>query len=486
MGKEIMDLNPKLLWENFYELTQIPRPSKHEDRIQEFMMAFGKKHGIETKKDAVGNIIMKKAATPGLEDRMGVILQAHLDMVPQKNSSKQHDFEEDPIDAWIDGEWVKAKDTTLGADNGIGAAAAMAVFMSDDVEHGPIEALLTSDEETGMTGANGLQAGELDGDILINLDSEDEGELYIGCAGGVNTNARLSYENVEVPTNVTPYKISVMGLKGGHSGLDIHLGRGNANKIMNALLMEGAESFGVKLSAIDGGSLRNAIPRESFAVLVVPDANKDGFKEFVEKFEAEQKDLYKEADPGLIIKLERTKMPDHVVNEEAQSNLYKAVDDCPNGVISMEPDMPGVVQTSTNLAIVKSDNGYFELATLQRSQVDEEKDKLSKETEKAFADAGAEVEISGDYPGWKPNVDSPVLKEMKEIYNNKYGKVPEVKVIHAGLECGILGSKYPHWDMISFGPTIRNPHSPDEMVNIKTVELFWEYLVETLKHVPKK
>lgn len=481
-----MDIEPKLLWENFYELTQIPRPSKHEEKIRAFMNEFGKKHGIETKEDAVGNIIMKKAATPGMENRKGVILQAHLDMVPQKNSSKQHIFETDPIDAWIDGEWVKAKDTTLGADNGIGAAAAMAVFMSDDIVHGPIEALLTADEETGMTGANGLQAGELDGDILINLDSEDEGELYIGCAGGVNTNAKLPFENMEVPANVTPYKISVMGLKGGHSGLDIHLGRGNANKIMNALLMEGAENYGLRLSEIDGGSLRNAIPRESFAVVVVPDNKKDAFKDLHAKFEEEQKEIYKDADPGLIIKIDRTKMPLHVVNTEAQANLFKAVEDCPNGVISMEPDMPGVVQTSTNLAIVKSEDGYFELATLQRSQVDDEKDNLSKDTVKAFADAGAEVEVSGDYPGWKPNIESSVLHEMKEIYNNKYGKVPEVKVIHAGLECGILGSKYPHWDMISFGPTIRNPHSPDEMVNIRTVELFWEFLIETLKNIPVK
>ena len=416
MAKEIMDLEPKLLWENFYELTQIPRPSKHEDKIRAFMIEFGKKHGIDTREDEVGNIIMKKAATPGMEDRKGVILQAHLDMVPQKNSSKQHDFETDPIDAYIDGEWVTAKDTTLGADNGIGAAAAMAVFMSDDIPHGPIEALLTADEETGMTGANGIKAGELDGDILLNLDSEDEGELYIGCAGGVNTNAKLPFENVEVPTNVTPYKIFVIGLKGGHSGLDIHLGRGNANKIMNALLMEGAENYGLRLSEIEGGSLRNAIPRESFSIVVIPDDKKDAFKDLVAKFEKEQKDIYKEADPGLIIKLDRTKMPAYVVNEEAQANLFKAVENCPNGLISMEPDMPGVVQTSTNLAIVKSEKGYFELATLQRSQVDDEKDNLSDATVKAFADAGAEVDVSGDYPGWKPDIKSPVLKEMKEIF----------------------------------------------------------------------
>ncbi len=486
MGKEILDLEPKGLWKNFYNLTQIPRPSKKEERIRRFMVEFGENLGLETIEDEVGNVIIRKPASPGMENRKGVILQGHVDMVPQKNSSKNHDFENDPIDAWIDGDWVKAKDTTLGADNGIGVAAAMTILESNDIKHGPVEALFTADEETGMTGANGLKAGILKGDILINMDSEDEGELYIGCAGGVDTNAVFQFKPFEVPPNMSPYKISVMGLKGGHSGLDIHLGRGNANKIMNDILMQASEKFDVRLSSIDGGSLRNAIPRESFAIVVVPEKNKDDFKKFIQEFENAAKKKYQDVDPGLLIKVDSTKMPTSLIDEEIQNNLYKAVDECVNGVTAMSKDMPGVVETSTNLAIVKSGESTIELASLQRSQVDSEKEKLSGQIAAIFKNAGAQPEITGDYPGWKPDVDSLILHEMKEIYNNKFGKVPEVKVIHAGLECGILGAKYTNWDMISFGPTIRNPHSPDEMVNIHTVQMFWDFLVETLVNIPEK
>jgi dipeptidase D len=486
MSDEIRKLEPKGLWENFYKLTQVPRPSKHEDAIQDFMMDFGEDLGLETTKDEVGNIIIKKPASPGMENLKGVILQAHLDMVPQKNSGTNHNFETDPIDAFIEGDWVKARGTTLGSDNGIGAAAAMAVLQDKDMIHGPVEALFTSDEETGMTGANGLKPGLLDGDILLNMDSEDEGELYIGCAGGVDTVGVFSYTPEEVMPYVTPYKIGITGLKGGHSGLDIHLGRGNANKIMNALLMHAAEKYGVRLAAIDGGSLRNAIPRESFAVVVVPDANKDDFKAFVADFEKENQAAFKKADPGLLIAVDRTNMPSNLIDEKTTLGLYQAVDKCPNGVIAMDKNMPDVVETSTNLAVVKSKDGRIELASLQRSAVDDDKAKIAKEIFDVFTEAGAKAENSGDYPGWKPNVDSPILKTMKEVYNKNWGKVPEVKVIHAGLECGILGAAYPNWDMISFGPTIRNPHSPDEMVNIPTVELFWNYLVETLKNIPAK
>ncbi len=486
MSKEILDLEPKNLWAHFYDLTQVPRPSKHEDMIQAFIKKFGEDLGLETIQDEVGNIIIKKAATAGMEDRKGVILQAHLDMVPQKNSGTKHDFENDPIDAFIDGEWVKAKGTTLGSDNGIGAAAAMAVLASKDLVHGPVEALFTCDEETGMTGANGLKAGLLDGDILVNMDSEDEGELYIGCAGGVNTNAIFRYTREEVPPNMVPYRISVTGLKGGHSGLDIQLGRGNANKIINALMMQAADKFGLRLVEIDGGSLRNAIPREAFAVVLVQEAHKDAFNEFVAAYEQEMKTAFAEADPGLIIKSDRTKMPDSMMDKQGQDNLFKAVDECPNEVIAMSKTMEGVVETSTNLAVVKSDNGVVEIATLQRSSVDADKDKLAREVYDVFKGAGGEPAMTGDYPGWKPNPDSAILKEMKEVYNKNFGKVPDVKVIHAGLECGILGASYPHWDMISFGPTIRNPHSPDEMVNIKTVGMFWDYLVKTLRNIPAK
>ncbi|MFO8129179.1 MAG: aminoacyl-histidine dipeptidase [Bacteroidales bacterium] len=486
MSDELNDLEPKSLWGIFDEMTQIPRPSKHEDKIQEWAVNFGEKLGLETLKDDVGNVIIKKPATSGMEDRKGVILQGHLDMVPQKNSSTRHDFLKDPIKTFIEGDWVKAKGTTLGADNGIGVAATLAVLASKDIPHPYIEALLTADEETGMTGANGLQPGILDGDILINMDSEDEGELYIGCAGGVNTNARMHYDTEELPPNTLPYKISVTGLKGGHSGLDIHLGRGNANKIMNELLTDVSEKFGVRLACIEGGSLRNAIPRESFAVVMVPEANKERFKAYVQTFEEKAKEAFREADPGLIVQADRTKMPRNIIEKKVQDNLYQAVRNCPNGVVSMSRDMPGVVETSTNLAVVKSGNGVIEFATLQRSQVDKDKEELSAKTEKAFRDAGAKPEISGNYPGWQPDVHSAILKEMKEIYNQRFGKVPEVKVIHAGLECGILGAKYPNWDMISFGPTIRNPHSPDEMVSITTVQMFWDFLVATLKNIPRK
>jgi len=486
MSDEIRNLEPKSLWENFYQLTQVPRPSKHEDAIQAFMMEFGEKLGLETIKDDVGNIIIRKPATSGMEGRMGVILQAHLDMVPQKNSGTDHNFETDPIDTFIDGDWVKAKGTTLGSDNGIGAAAAMAVLADKEMVHGPVEALFTSDEETGMTGANGLKPGLLNGDILMNLDSEDEGELYIGCAGGIDTVGVFKYNEEPVIPNAVSLKISITGLKGGHSGLDINYGRGNANKIMNGLLMEAADQFGLRLANINGGSLRNAIPRESFSVVLVPEGSKDDFLGFVSAYAVAQQDAFKDADPGLQIDVEDTEMPAGIIDANTTKGMYQAVDKCPNGVVAMDKNMPDVVETSTNLAVVKSQNGMIEMASLQRSAVDDDKSVIAKAIYDVFAEAGAKAENSGDYPGWKPNVDSPILKEMKEVYNTNFGKVPAVKVIHAGLECGILGAAYPHWDMISFGPTIRNPHSPDEMVNIPTVAMFWDYLAKTLENIPSK
>jgi len=486
MAKDILKLKPEAVWKSFYELTQIPRPSKKEEAAIAYMKKFGEDLGLETIVDEVGNVIIKKPATEGMEDRKGIILQGHIDMVPQKNADTDHDFEKDPIDAYIDGDWVTAKGTTLGADNGMGVAAAMAVLEAKDLVHGPVEALITMDEETGMTGAENLKAGILDGDILINLDSEDEGELYIGCAGGIDTTGEFTFTPEDVPADMAAYKISVKGLKGGHSGLDINLGRGNANKIMNILLLKGSEKYGLRLADIQGGSLRNAIPRESFVVAVVPNANKENFETFVEEFEAIVQDEFKDSDAGVVVIAEATDMPEKVIDEKTAHNLYSAVAGCPNGVIKMSESVKGVTETSTNLAIVKSEGNKIELASLQRSLVDEDKDNLGAEIRKVFEAEGAKAESSGSYPGWKPNPDSAILKEMKEVYNNKFGKVPEVKVIHAGLECGILGATYPNWDMISFGPTIRNPHSPDEMVKIDTVQLFWDFLVETLKHAPKK
>lgn len=482
----IQDLEPKGIWKNFYSLTQIPRPSKKEEKIIAFTKEFCENLGLETIVDEVGNVIARKPATPGMEDRKGIVLQAHLDMVPQKNSGTDHDFEKDPIETYIEDGWVKAKGTTLGADNGIGAAAAMTVLEDTSLVHGPIEALFTIDEETGMTGANELKPGILKGDILLNMDSEDEGELYIGCAGGVDSTGEFAFKSEAVPADFKAYRLVVKGLKGGHSGLDIHLGRGNANKIINTLMLMAADKFKLRLAEFDGGSLRNAIPREAFATVVVPIEKAEKFEKFVTEFEAIVKDEFSETDGGVAVNAETTDMPQNVVDAKAQDQLFEAVAKCPNGVIAMSKDMEGVVETSTNLATVKMIDGEFVIGTLQRSSVDADKEKLSAQIREVFKKAGGKAYSSGDYPGWKPNVESPILHAMKDVYNNKYGRVPEVKVIHAGLECGILGSAYPNWDMISFGPTIRHPHSPDEKVNVDTVRLFWEYLVETLKHAPKK
>lgn len=486
MSTTILDLEPKAIWKNFHSLTQIPRPSKKEEKVIAFVKSFGEDLGLETIVDEVGNVIIRKPATAGFEDRQTVVLQGHLDMVPQKNEGTPHDFEKDPIETIIDEGWVKANGTTLGADNGIGAAAAMGVLEATDLEHGPIEALFTIDEETGMTGAFKLKPGVLKGDILLNMDSEDEGELYIGCAGGIDTTGEITFTPEETPAESKAFRVSVKGLKGGHSGLDIPLGRGNANKIINALMLMGADKFGLRVAQIEGGSLRNAIPREAFAVVVVPEAHAERFGQFVDAFGKIAGDEFAKADPGLSVSCLAAELPEKVMDKKSQIALFESVAKCPNGVIAMSKDMPGVVETSTNLAIVKSEGNVITLAALQRSSVDTDKAKLAEQIRNVFENAGGKAYSSGDYPGWKPNVNSPILETMKKVYNDKYGKVPEVKVIHAGLECGILGANYPNWDMISFGPTIRNPHSPDEKVEIETVGLFWDYLVETLKNVPVK
>ncbi len=483
---DITSLEPKVIWKHFYSLTQIPRPSKKEGRIIEFVKKFGEDLGLETIVDAVGNVIIKKPATPGMENRKGIILQGHLDMVPQKNSDKTHDFEKDPIEAYVDGDWVTANGTTLGSDNGMGVAAAMAVLESKDLKHGPVEALFTIDEETGMTGAENLQPGILAGDILLNMDSEDEGELYIGCAGGVDTNVKFRYEEEPVPTGTVSYKISVTGLKGGHSGLDIHLGKGNACLILNKVLKGASEKFEIRLSAIDAGSLRNAIPREAFASVVLPSSSEDEFLNYIQEAHQKFAGEFKDVDPELKIAASKSNMPAFVIDSDTERKFYAAVENCPNGVIAFDKNMPEIVETSSNLAIIKSENQFINIAILTRSAVDSERDKTAAEIANVFKEKGAETAHHGAYPGWKPNVDSPILETMKDVYNSHFGKVPEVKVIHAGLECGILGAIYPNWDMISFGPTIRFPHSPDEKVNIKTVGKFWEFLVATLENAPEK
>jgi dipeptidase D len=485
MSKDILNLDPGKLWKNFYSLTQIPRPSKKEDQVRNFVVEFGKNLGLETIVDEVGNVIIRKPATPGMERAKGVILQSHLDMVPQKNSGTNHDFEKDPIDAFVDGEWVKARGTTLGADNGIGAAAAMTVLESDDIKHGPVEALFTIDEETGMTGAFGLKAGMLHGEILMNLDSEDEGELYIGCAGGTNGNFSFKYKEVPVPAGMVALKLSVTGLKGGHSGVDIHLGRGNSNKILNRFMWHAQRKYGMRLASIDGGSLRNAIPRESFAVVTVPADQQEGFMKCLAEFAVIVKKELSAVEPDMVFEAIPVAMPSSLIDDTTQYHLFDAIYGCPNGVIRMSNEMLGLVETSTNLAIVKSENGEIIVRCLLRSSVDSAKTDLEQMMESVFELAGASCVFDGKYPGWKPNPNSPILKTMQDIYKNKYGNIPEIKAIHAGLECGLLGGVYPKWDMISFGPTIRFPHSPDEKVNIATVKKFWDYLVETLQNLPK-
>lgn len=486
MNKNLSGLKPEAIWRNFEKLTQIPRPSKKEERIIQFMKEFGENLGLETIVDEVGNVIIRKPATPGMEDRRGVILQGHLDMVPQANSDKEFNFETDPIEAYIDGEWVKANGTTLGSDNGMGVAAAMAVLEANDLEHGPIEGLFTVDEETGMTGAFELKPGLLQGDILLNMDSEDEGELYIGCAGGINANVTFNYSEVAAPKNSVGLKIVLSGMKGGHSGIDIPLYRANANKILFRMLKKAAADFGVKVAEVEGGSLRNAIPREAWATVAVDSAKEQVFKDFVKSYEQTVKNEYKTSDPDLKIAVETTEVPAKVMDDKAQATFISAIHAAPNGVIRMSSDMEGLVETSTNLAVVTVKDGVAKVQNLLRSSVDSAKYDLAEMMKSVFELAGAQVELDGDYPGWKPNPESPILKEMKEIYNNKYGKVPDIKAIHAGLECGLLGGVYPNWDMISFGPTIRFPHSPDEKVHIGSVEKFWDFLVETLKHAPKK
>ncbi|NOR87433.1 MAG: beta-Ala-His dipeptidase [Bacteroidales bacterium] len=486
MNKDISNLEPKVLWKHFHTLTQIPRPSKYEDAIQDYMMKFGQDLGFETIKDEVGNVIIKKPATAGMENRKGVILQGHLDIVPQKNSDKVHNFATDPIEAFIDGDWVTANGTTLGADNGMGVAAAMAVLEAKDLVHGPIEALFTADEETGMTGAFGLKNDVLDGDILLNIDSEDEGELYIGCAGGIDATAVFEYKEAQVAEGMAAYKLMVKGLKGGHSGIDIPLGRGNSNKIMFRFLKKASKEYGVRISRIVGGSLRNAIPRETFVNLVLPEGNASGFEQEVEHFEEIVKKELSSVEPDFSFIFKEIDTPDSVIDEKTQNSLIHAVYACPNGVMRMSNDMEGLVETSTNLAIVKSGNFKIEVQSLLRSSVETSKNDLKEMIDSVFTLAGAEIIFDGAYPGWKPNPNSEILDSMKEVYNKKWGRVPEIRAIHAGLECGLLGAVYPKWDMISFGPTIRHPHSPDEKVNIETVGKFWEYLVETLKSIPAK
>jgi dipeptidase D len=487
MNTELSKLYPQKMWEIFANICNIPHPSKYEDKILAWLKEWAITNGIEHLQDETGNIILRKPATPGYENRMAVVLQGHIDMVPQANSDSTHNFVTDPIQPRIcDDGWVRANGTTLGADNGMGCAAAMAILLDKTIEHGPIEVLVTVDEETGMTGAFGLKSGFIKGDILMNLDSEDEGELYVGCAGGMDANFEMEYNIMMTPTGMQGYEIAVTGLKGGHSGMDIVLGRANANKVLMRLLKKAIENCEIRIAEINGGSLRNAIPREAFAKVAVPEKNAPTFEQLIQDLSTAIAKEFAGTEPNFNIALKSIETPKEVMGTECQKKAVNLVLAIPNGVMRMSDSMPGLVETSTNLAIVKTEKGVLSVANLLRSSVESAKEAVADKMRAIAELAEAEVELTGGYPGWKPNLQSPILKTMLKVYEDKYGKIPEIKAIHAGLECGLFSLAYPHWDMISCGPTIRSPHSPDERVNIESVGKFWDFLVETLKNIPVK
>ena len=485
MDRNLTALKPTLVWKHFAEIVRIPRPSSHEERIRRYVLDFARSRGLEATEDAAHNIHVRKAATPGMENRKGVILQAHLDMVPQKNNDKEFDFEKDPIDAYVDGEWVTADGTTLGADNGIGVAAILAVLEDDTLVHGPLEALFTATEETGMDGAFGLQGGVLQGDILLNLDSETEGELYVGCAGGLDANIRFDYAAAATPAEgYTAVKVTVKGLKGGHSGIQIVCQRANANKLLFRFL--NAAPCEVLLASVDGGGLRNAIPREAEATVLVPTGALGAFTGALDAYREVVRAEYAGIEDSIELFAEACDRPAEMLPRETAGALIRAVAACPDGVQKMSMAMPGLVQTSTNLARVVSDGSTVKLQCLLRSSVGSEKRALGEAIAALFGLAGAKTELTGAYDGWNPNMSSPILKAMTASYERLFGRQPAVTAIHAGLECGIIGGNYPGLDMISFGPTICYPHSPDEKVEIASVGKFYDFLTDTLRHIPEK
>ncbi len=477
----MLNLEPKLLWQSFEEICQVPRPSKKEEKIIAFLMDWGKKHGIETVRDHIGNVLMRKPATKGYEKRPTVVLQAHMDMVCEKNSDVKHDFLKDPIQPYIDGEWLKARGTTLGADNGIGMAAMMAVMLDENVKHPPLECLFTVDEETGLTGAFELKKGFLKGERLLNLDSEDDGEVFIGCAGGVDTLIKLPYKEEAAPKELYYCKVTLKGLVGGHSGDDIEKGRGNANKLMNRFLWSVHKKRNIRIAEINGGNLRNAIPRESYCVFGVPQTFRDNVVAMLNKYQSDIQAEYAATEPNLQMTIETVKTPKTVISKNATKKLLYSIYACPNGVIRMSDDMPGLVETSTNLASVKMNDGKnIDIVTSQRSSVESAKKDIASMVESVFVLAGCKVTHTDGYPGWKPNPKSEVAQIIGAAYKRLFGKSAKVKAIHAGLECGLFSQKYPKMDMASFGPTMRGVHSPDERLHIKDTEKFYQLLVEVL------
>jgi dipeptidase D len=486
MNSEIRQLQPQQLWNKFADLNAVPRGSKKEERVIAFLKDFGKNLGLETIEDEVGNVIIKKPATKGMEDRVAIVMQSHLDMVHQKNNDTDFDFDTQGIDMVVDGDWVKAKGTTLGADNGLGVATIMAILESTDIAHPAIEALFTIDEETGMTGAMGLKGGLLEGKILLNLDTEEDDEIGVGCAGGTDVTATRSYNEEETPEFKIGYKITVRGLQGGHSGMQIHEGLGNANKIMNRLLFDGFENFGLRISEIDGGSLRNAIPRESNAVVAIDAIHEEAFLlEMKLQSEAIQKEL-KTMEPDLEVVVSISETPKTIMDLGVQEGLTRALYATFNGVYRMSADIPDLVETSNNIARVIVKDGNIKIGCLTRSSVESSKIDLANMLRATFELTGCEVDISGDYPGWTPNMDSAILKVLSKIYKDMNGKDAHVAACHAGLECGILGQNYPDMDMISFGPNIKGAHSPDERAQISSAQKYWKFVLEILKQIPKK
>jgi dipeptidase D len=486
MKNSILNLAPSNIWKHFYELTQIPRPSGHKEGVVAFIETFGKNLGLETVCDAAGNVCIRKPATPGYENKPAIILQSHLDMVPQANSDLDFDFTKDPIQAYVDGDWVKAKGTTLGADNGIGVAVTMAILEAKNLEHGPLEGLFTTDEETGMYGAKAIRPGFINGKIMLNLDSEQDGELYIGCAGGADVTARFQYEDETfVPKEDIALKVSLTGLKGGHSGVDIHLGRANANKLLFRFLKDAQSTCNIRLSSVMGGTLRNAIPREAFAVILIDGQEK--YRRILEMIAGYEELFNKELEGienHIDFKAERVEItPDiKLIPQNIQTKLIHAIVAAPNGVINMFSQFPTIVETSINTAVVQSDDGITEICFLARSSSQSKKRAICSATESIFQLAGADfVEISNDYPGWDPNPDSAILAVMEKVFEKQRGYKPKVEVMHAGLECGIILSSIPGLDTVSFGPTIKYPHSPDEKTEIASVQKFWDYLLEILK-----
>ncbi len=486
MNEAIRKLKPTEVWNQFADLNAVPRPSKKEEKVIQFMMNFGKSLKLETLKDAVGNVIIRKPASKGMDDRKMITLQSHLDMVHQKNADTEFDFQTQGIKMLVDGDWVKADGTTLGADNGMGVAAIMALLESKDIKHPALEALFTIDEETGMTGAMGLEGGVLQGEILLNLDTEEDDELDIGCAGGIDVTATRRYNGKPVPRAVTSYEIKVKGLQGGHSGIDIHRGLGNANKIMNRLLYHASNNFMMRLAEIDGGGLRNAIPRESVAKLVVLKSQIEEFETAMMKLAVTIKKELQSLEPTLAITLEQTSAPNMIMGLGAQERLLKGIYAAHNGVYAMNATIPDLVETSNNIARVAVSDGAILINCLTRSSVDSAKMDLANTLRSAFELARCNVQFKGEYPGWTPNPNSSVLKIAEARYKELFKENPKVAACHAGLECGILGQNYPNLDMISFGPTINGAHSPDERVSISSVQKFWKFLLGVLEDAPKK